>query len=105
MCASENNLKKVNLDLSEEHIRVMDVDQYKTLIKTAVRKEPFKEFKNMQANHEKGKDIHHDNLKAPQSYMTTKLNNKEVSLLFNLRCQSVSGVKDNFHTLSKTPHM
>ena len=99
MCASENNLKKVNLDLSEEHIRVMDVDQYKTLIKTAVRKEPFKEFKNMQANHEKGKDIHHDNLKAPQSYMTTKLNNKEVSLLFNLRCQSVSRVKDNFHAL------
>ena len=47
----------------------------------------------MQANHEKGKYLHHENLVRPQKYMTTiELNNKEVSLLFNLRCQSVSGV-------------
>ena len=52
----------------------------KTLIKTEVRKEAFKEFKNMQANHEKGKDLQHENLSAPQSYMTTNmLNNKRGS--------------------------
>ena len=96
----KNDFEKLNLDISEEQIRVMDADQYKTLIKTEVRKEALKEFKNMQANHEKGKDIQHENLSAPQSYMTTnKLNNKEVTLLFNLRCQCVSGIKENFHQL------
>ena len=52
----------------------------------------------MQANHEKGKHLYHENLTRAQNYMkTNKLNNKEISLLFNLRCQSVSSVKENFH--------
>ena len=52
----KNNFEKVNLDLREEDIRVMDVDQYKTLIETVVREEAFKDVKNIQANHEKCKD-------------------------------------------------
>ena len=80
----------------------MDEEKYKNLIKITVRDEAFKEFKIMQANHEKGKNIHHENLSRTQKYMTTnKLNNKEVSLLFNLRCQSINGIKDNFHQMFK----
>ena len=76
----------------------MDDNQYKTLIKNKVREEALKEFKVMQASHEKGKYLHYEHLTGAQNYlMTNQLNNKEVSLLVNLRCQSVSGVKDNFH--------
>ena len=93
-CDSE----KVNLKISEEAIRDVDEEQYKALIKNKVREEALKEFKVMQANHEKGKHLHHEHLTRAQNFlMTNQLNNKEVSLLVNLRCQSVSGVKDNFH--------
>jgi hypothetical protein len=34
----KNDFEKLKLDISEEQIRVMDADQYKTLIKTEVRK-------------------------------------------------------------------
>ena len=52
----------------------------------------------MQASHQKGKHLHHEHLTGAKNYLTTnELNNKKVSLLINLRCQSVSGVKDNFH--------
>ena len=53
--------------------------------------------KEIQASHEKGKSTYHENLLKPQKYMMThKLTNKQKSLLFNLRCQSVRGVRQNF---------
>ena len=52
----------------------------------------------MQAGHQKGNTLNHDDLKQPQSYlMKNKPNNSQVSLLFNLRTQCVRGIKDNFH--------
>ena len=94
----KNYFEKINLHMSEEHIRPIDEEQFKALIKNRVREESFKEFKDMQGNHKKGKHIHHENLRRPQEYLTTnKLNNKQESLLFNLRCQSVRNIKDNFH--------
>ena len=52
----------------------------------------------MQAGHQKGNTLYHEDLKRPQTYlMTNKLNNNQVSLLFNLRTQCVRGIKDNFH--------
>ena len=52
----------------------------------------------MQARHEKGNNMYHENLKQPQSYLlTNKLNNKQASLLFNMRVQCVRGIKENFH--------
>ena len=52
----------------------------------------------MQAGHTKGRQNQHKDLNSPQKYLlTNKLTNKQVRLLFNLKCQSVSGIKDNFH--------
>ena len=76
----------------------MDTKKYKSFIKEKVRDHSFIQFKEMQAGHKKGWQNQHDNLNSPQKYLSTnKLNNKQVSLLFNLKCQSVSGIKDNFH--------
>ena len=76
----------------------MNGEEYKALIKSKVKEEAFNEFKHMQAGHEKGNTIYHENLIHPQSYLiTNKLNNDQVSLLFNLRTQCVRGIKENFH--------
>ena len=76
----------------------MNEEDYKHLINKKVREESFQEFKIMQAGHEKGNKIYHENLEQPQSYLlTNKLSNRQVSLLFNMRVQCVREIKDNIH--------
>ena len=76
----------------------MDVNKYKTLVKKEVREAAFKEFKLLQAGHEKGNKTVHKNMEKPQKYLlTNKLTNKQISLLFNQRCQSERTFKNNFH--------
>ena len=93
-----NDFEKINLHISDNLIETMNEEDYKNLIKNKVREESFQEFKIMQAGHEKGNNMYHENLKQPQSYLlTNKLNNKQASLLFNMRVQCVRGIKENFH--------
>ena len=67
------------------------------LIKKLVKEKTFIEFNKIQDFHEKGTLMHHDNLNLPQDYLVTnKLTNKEISVLFNLRCHSIRGIRDNF---------
>ena len=76
----------------------MNEEDYKNFIKDKVREAAFNEFKHMQAGHEKGNTLYHEDLKHPQPYLiTNKLSNNQVILLFNLRTQCVRGIKDNFH--------
>lgn len=88
----------VNLNITDDQIRQMNQTQYKTLIKQKVRDAAYMEFKEQQAGHEKGRLLEHENLSKPQDYLLTNLlTNKQASLLYNLRCETVSGIRDNFH--------
>ena len=53
-----------------------------------------------QQQSDKVKHIVFSNIDKPQSYLSSsKLNNTECSLLFNLRCQTVKDIKDNFPSM------
>ena len=94
----KNDFEEINLHINNKLIQQMDVNKYKTLIKKEVREAAFKEFKLLQAGHEKGNKTIHENMEKPQKYLlTNKLTNKQISLLFNLRCQSERTFKNNFH--------
>ena len=93
-----NDLKEVGIGLSDDEIRQMSSVDYKALVKAKIRDWAFIHFKERQAGHEKGKLLEHNNLLKPQTYLTTNLlTNEQVSLLYNLRCQSVWGIRNNFH--------
>ena len=93
-----SDFNKLNIHISDNLIQNMNEDEYKNLIKDKVREAAFNEFKHMQAGHQKGNTLYHEDLKHPQPYLiTNKLSNSQVSLLFNLRTQCVRGIKDNFH--------
>ena len=93
----QEDFKLVNLDLNEDQILNMNPTQYKSIIKEKMRDAAFIILKESQAGHEKGSLTHHENLKKPQQYLVTnKITNKQKSLLFNLRCNSVRGVRKNF---------
>ena len=80
----KNDFKKININISDNLIKTMNEEDYKTLIKSKVKEEAFNAFKHMRAGHEKGNTIYHENLTHPQLYLiTNKLNNDQVSLLFN----------------------
>ena len=52
----------------------------------------------IQKGHEKVRHIKYDSLEEPQEYLCHKLsNNRQNKLLFNLRCQTVKNIKNNFH--------
>ena len=63
-----------------------------------IRKIAFSELQVIQKGHDKVRDIYFKDLEGPQEYLCHKLfSNRLSSLLFNLRCRSVKGIKDNFH--------
>ena len=96
----KKDFEESNIQLNEDQVRQMDHQQFKTLIKKGVRDSSFIHFKEKQANHQKGRFLEHEDLTKPQPYLiTNKLTNKQIGLLFNLRCQSVWGIRDNFHNL------
>ena len=94
----KSDFENINLKMSDLQIQDMNPTQYKSLIKKTIREATFLELKILQESHQKGSLMHHEDLNSPQNYLVTnKLTNKEISLLFNLRCQSVRGIRENFH--------
>ena len=94
----QNDFEEIKLTMTDKQIQDMNPTKYKDLIKKMFRETTFNDLKKLQESHEKGSLIHHDNLDSPQDYLVTnKLTNKEISLLFNLRCQSIRRIRNNFH--------
>ena len=94
------NFKESNIQINEDQVRQMDQTQYKLLIKKSVRDAAFIHFKEKQAHHQKGRMLEHECIIGPKKYLIrNQLTNKQTSLLFNLRCQSLWGIRENFHNL------
>ena len=64
------DLQLVNLNITDDQIRQMNQTPYKTKIKQKV---------------------------CDADLLSNLLTNKQSSLLYNLRCETVSGIRDNFH--------
>ena len=98
----EEDRIKYDIDFSDEKIAEISEMVFKNYLKIKVRKYAFDELRDIQKEHIKVKHIQFNCLKSPQEYLTDKqFNNRLSSLLFNLRCQSVNGVRGNFSNLFK----
>ena len=72
--------------------------QYKVYIKEKVRDFTFLSVSKLKGKHKKVENLVYQDLKTPQKYLTDpKFSNSMVSLLFNMRCNTVDTFKDNFH--------
>ena len=72
----------------------MNTIDYKKLIKIKVRDKSFNELENIKRNHDKVKTIKFSQTEDGESYLTCGLfNNKQISTLFNLRCQTLKNVR------------
>ena len=96
------DLEKYDLNLNDEDIIKLTEIVYKNKVKKNVREKAFEEFITILNGHDKVKQIQYENTNEPQEYFGSKmLNNKQRSLLMNLRCRTVRGVSNNFHTFYK----
>ena len=63
----------------------MNPTQYKCLIKGKTRDSAYIILKETQADHDKGRSTHHENLLKPQEYLlTSKITNKQKSFVIQL---------------------
>ena len=74
--------------------------QRKVFFYYKIRDAAYITLKEIQAGHDKGRSTHHENLLKPQQYLlTNKITNTQNAFLFNLRCDSEIGIRQNFSTM------
>ena len=94
------DIDKKDLDMMYEDSAIarMSSEDYLDIVKSKVRQKAFAELRQIQQGHEKVRHIQYDSLSEPQEYLCHKMSNNRISrLLFNLRCQTVKNIKNNFH--------
>ena len=94
----QEDMKKYSISIGEELIMTMSELDFKQHIRKKIKEHSFRELTNIKISHKKVKYIPHTSFSGPQKYLlSNKLTRKMRSLLYNLRCKSVRGIKDNFH--------
>ena len=80
-----NDMKEINLVLSDEEISQFSKQDFKSLIKNRMRNIVFSDLEIQKSDHSKVRNIIHTDLKTPQKYLTNGIfTNKMSSLLLNL---------------------
>ena len=95
----EEDMELINLNMSELEITTMSKNQFKKHVKTCVKTATFKSLKALQDNHIKIKHINYNKFTL-QSYLESdKFSFEEASTLFNMRADTVNGIKKCFPKL------
>ena len=99
----EADMKHLEIELTDETIASLGADVYKKIVMTKIREKALIELQIIQKRHLKVKHIVYKKLSEPQTYLCHgSFTNKLSSLLFNLRCKVVRGIKENFHRQFKS---
>ena len=94
----EADIKELEMNIEVEYIEQMNENNFKEMIQRKVRQQAFNEVKLLKDKHKKVKQKPFVGLGDPQIYLKHKyFSHKISSLLFNLRCQTVRNVRNNFH--------
>ena len=95
----QSDMRDIDLNMSDDLITTIPREEFKKIVKDKVRKLVYKDLEQIKQKHIKVKHIVHENMDSPQKYLTSPLlNNKQSSLLLNLRSHCVNEFKSNFYT-------
>ena len=88
---------KMNIHMSDDIISQMPELEYKKLIKSAVYDTAFNELQLLKESHSKVRENSYTDLKHMQPYFSNrKISNRQISLIFALRCKTIRNIKANF---------
>ena len=98
----QTDMDNYDLNLSDEVIKDMKDNDYKLIIKEKNKEKSILELENTRSGHDKVNLINLSQNYIGENYLTSGLfNNKQISMLFNLRCQTLKNIKNYFHNLYK----
>ena len=93
-----DDFRKINVSLDEKAFVQMSEVEFKIFIKNKVRERSFENLKSQLLGLKKVQLIKFEKFIKPQEYLTHEEFDDDMrSLLFNVRCQTVKGIKDHFH--------
>ena len=97
----KEDLESIDMSIEdEEKIKNMTEAKFKKIVKEKIREVAFKKLEEKKAWHDKVRTVVHTNIWSPQKYLLDgRLDNKDKSILFNLRSKCINEFKDNFHKL------
>ena len=94
-----DDMNKYDIKITDETVKSLSKTVFKTIVKKTVKEYAFSECMQLLDSHDKVRHIEYTDMNQAQDYITSRqFSNKQISLLFNLRCQSVRNIKNNFHT-------
>ena len=82
--------------MDENEIEAMSSSSYKDHIKARIREAAFNHLTNIQATHEKVRDIKYDKLEVQAYMLSPSFSSEEVEKLAALRSHFIRGIKKNF---------
>ena len=92
-----DDFMKMNIHMSDDIISQMPELEYKKLIKSAVYDTAFNELQLLKESHSKVRENSYTDLKHMQPYFSNrKISNRQISLIFALRCKTIRNIKANF---------
>ena len=98
----QKGYEKIGVTIDEKEIEMMSEMQYKHCVKKKLRQSVFEDLKKTQISYKKVKNIKYTQFTKHQAYLTHPSFNDEMRrLLYNLRCKTVRGIKENFHKMYK----
>ena len=102
---SERRLCKahlVKIILDEEQIEIMEVHEWKKIVKNAVREAVFKYLIEIQQGHSKYKSVKHSSFKM-QSYLNDHtMSMDDIYFLFAMRTRTIRGIRSDFGNMYRT---
>ena len=82
----------------------MEKAEWKKSVTTKVRSTALEIMQTLQQGHSKVKQIEYTQFSKPQDYLEgNTFTNEECSLMFNLRCRTVEGFKENDKMVKTLP--
>ena len=95
----KEDMELLDIDMSKTKITRMSKNQFKKLVKTSVKTATFRALRTLQDNHTKIKHINYNGFRLQPYLQSERLNSKEASTLFNMRADTVNGIKKCFPKL------
>ena len=88
----------LNIDLSEDQLKIMSKSKFKSYIKEKVQAAAFSDLLSIKEGHSKGSNILYNKFERQSYLISNVLTNDEKCLLFKLRT-NMTQVKENFRSM------
>jgi hypothetical protein len=95
----QSDLNMVGLNPTDGEICSKSKSQFKNIVKLSIKSAAFSALKKLQSSHTKIRNIRYSKFEIQPYLQSSQLSEEEISMLFNMRADTVNGFKSCFSSL------